>query len=300
MTTSPSDSLYAKDGQPIVTVTIPILNAERFLAEAIESVIAQTYPFWELLLVEDGSTDRSPEIAKRYARDWPGKIRYLEHPGHENRGMTASRNLGQRNSRGRYIARLDADDVLGPTTFEEKVRILEAHPRAALVYGPVQMWHTWTGDPGAADFTQKYTSAVPLNTIIPPPAAMLAFLSNEQNEPVGVFVRREAIEEVGGYTDEAGFLYEDMALNVKLLLRFPAIAWDRNWYRYRQHPDSLCWVMRSRNTFDAGRLRFLEWVAKYFAEVGVKDPGIWAVHQKALEQQLEVVGAGNPSSPPVA
>ena len=137
-----------KDGQPVVTVTIPILNAEKFLAEAIECVIAQTYPSWELLLVEDGSTDGSPEIAKRYARDWPGKIRYLEHPGHENRGMTESRNLGQRNSRGRYIARLDADDVLGPTTFEDQVRILEAHPDAALVYRPVQMWNTLDGGPG--------------------------------------------------------------------------------------------------------------------------------------------------------
>jgi len=296
MTTSPNDSLYSKDGQPVVTVVVPILNAERFLVEAIESVVAQTYTSWELLLVEDGSTDGSTEIAKRYARDWPGKILYLEHPGHENRGMCESRNLGQRNSRGRYIARLDADDVIGPTTFEDQVRIMEAHPDAALVYGPVQMWCTWTGDPGAADATQKYTSAVPLNTIIPPPAAMLAFLSNEQNEAVGVFARREAIEEVGGYTEEAGFLYEDQALNVKLFLRNPLIVCDRSWYRYRQHPDSLCWVMRSRNTFDTGRLRFLEWVAKYFVEVGVKDPEIWAVHQKALEQQLEVVQAANPST----
>ena len=60
MTTSPSDSLHARDGQPVVSVIIPILNAERFLAEAIEGVIAQTYPFWEVLLVEDGSTDRRP------------------------------------------------------------------------------------------------------------------------------------------------------------------------------------------------------------------------------------------------
>ena len=125
---------------------------------------------------------------------------------------------------------------------------------------------------------------------------MLAFLSNESNEPVGVFARRDAIEKVGGYTDEAGFLYEDQALNVKLFLRYPLIVCDRNWYRYRQHPDSLCSVMRARKTFDAGRLRFLEWVGKYFAEVGVKDPEIWAVHQKALEEQLEVVQGGNPSS----
>ena len=76
MMTSSSDSLHAKDGQPVVSVTIPILNAEEFLAEAIECVIAQTYSSWELLLVEDGSSDRSPEIAKRYAQDWQGKIRY--------------------------------------------------------------------------------------------------------------------------------------------------------------------------------------------------------------------------------
>ena len=150
---------------------------------------------------------------------------------------------------------------------------MEAHPDAALVYGPVQMWNSWTGDPGAADGTQKYTSAVPLNTLIPPPAAMLAFLSNEQNEAVGVFVRREAIEDVGGYTDEAGFLYEDQALNVKLFLRYPLIVCDRNWYRYRQHPDSYSWVMRSRKTYEAGRLRFLEWVGKSLRRSWRERPG---------------------------
>ena len=284
----------ASAGRPVISVTIPILNAEKFLGEAIESVIAQTYPSWELLLVEDGSTDGSADIAKSYARDWPGKIRYLEHPGRENRGMTESRNLGLRNSLGRYIARLDADDVLSPNTFEDQVRILDANPGAALVYGPVQMWFSWTGDPGVTDAIQKYTSVVPLNTIIPPPLAMLAFLSNEANEAVGVFVRREVIEHVGGYTSDAGFLYEDQSLNVKLFLRYPVIAGDRNWYRYRQHPDSYCMVMRSRKTYDAGRLRFLEWTGKYFAENGVSDPEIWAVQRKAVEEQLALVRAGGP------
>ncbi len=190
--------------------------------------------------MEDGSTDGSADIAKSYARDWPGKIRYLEHPGRENRGMTESRNLGLRNSLGRYIARLDADDVLWPNTFDDQVRILDANPGAALVYGPVQMVH-WTGDPGVTDAIQKYTSVVPLNTIIPPPAAMLAFLSNEQNEAVGVFVRREVIEHVGGYTGDAGFLYEDQCLNVKLFLRYPVIAGDRNWYRTVSIPTPIAW-----------------------------------------------------------
>ena len=80
---------------PLVSVVIPVWNAERFLAEAIESVLAQTWPHWELLLADDGSTDRSAEIARSWESRHPGKIRCLEHPGRANRGESASRNLGR-------------------------------------------------------------------------------------------------------------------------------------------------------------------------------------------------------------
>ena len=78
----------------LVSVTIPFHNAERFLTETIESVLAQTYTSWELLLVDDGSTDSSAEIAYRYETQYPGRIRGLEHPDHRNCGLTRSRNLG--------------------------------------------------------------------------------------------------------------------------------------------------------------------------------------------------------------
>ena len=95
----------------LVSTIIIFLNAERFLAEAIESVLAQTYPTWELWLVDDGSTDRSSQLARDYAARHAARIHYLEHPGHENRGKSASRNLGLRHARGEYVALLDADDV---------------------------------------------------------------------------------------------------------------------------------------------------------------------------------------------
>src|SRR5205809_3316024 len=85
----PSDSSPV---QPLVSGTIIFLNAERFIDEAIQSVLAQTYENWELLLVDDGSTDGSTAIARSYAERYPAKIRYLEHPGHKNHGMSASRN----------------------------------------------------------------------------------------------------------------------------------------------------------------------------------------------------------------
>ena len=102
--TSMSDS-------PLVTTIIIFLDAERYFEEAIASVFAQTYPHWELLLVDDGSTDGSTAIARHYAMQYQTRVRYLEHPGHQNRGMSATRNLGVKHARGRYIAFVDADDV---------------------------------------------------------------------------------------------------------------------------------------------------------------------------------------------
>ena len=78
----------------LVSVTIPFYNAQRFLRETVESVLAQTYADWELLLVDDGSTDGSSGIAQSFAATFPGKIFYLEHPGHRNLGVNAARNLG--------------------------------------------------------------------------------------------------------------------------------------------------------------------------------------------------------------
>src|SRR5215218_5812117 len=95
--------------ESLVSVIIIFLDAERFIEEAIESVFAQTYDDWELLLVDDGSTDGDTRIALEYAEQNPGRVRYLQHPGHQNRGMSASRNLGIGSARGEYIAFLDAD-----------------------------------------------------------------------------------------------------------------------------------------------------------------------------------------------
>ena len=130
--------------KPLVSVITGFLNGEKFIQEAIESVITQTYDNWELLLVDDGSTDASTAIALRYAEKYPGKVCYLEHDGHQNRGVCASRNLGIRNAKGEYIALLDADDVWLPPKLQRQVAIMESQPEAAMIYGSPQYWHSWT------------------------------------------------------------------------------------------------------------------------------------------------------------
>ena len=76
---------------PRVSVVMIFLNEERFITEALHSVRSQTYTDWELLLIDDGSTDTSTAIARDEAARYPGTVRYFDHPGHANRGMSASR-----------------------------------------------------------------------------------------------------------------------------------------------------------------------------------------------------------------
>src|SRR3712207_4093497 len=121
--------------EPSVSVITIFLDEERFIEEAIESVLAQRYDNWELLLVDDGSTDGSTQIALRYAERYPEKVRYLEHPGHENRGRSATRNVGTSYARGEHIGFLDADDVWLPHKLQQQVEILNSHPEAGMVYG---------------------------------------------------------------------------------------------------------------------------------------------------------------------
>ena len=128
--------------EPTVSVVICFFDAERFLREAIESVFAQTFGAWELLLVDDGSRDGGPEIAREAVVARPDRVRILEHPGRENRGISASRNRGLEEARGRYVAFLDADDRWVERKLEEQVEILELCPEAAMVFGVTLDWRS--------------------------------------------------------------------------------------------------------------------------------------------------------------
>ena len=126
------------------------LDAERFIEQAIASVFAQTNAHWELLLVDDGSRDGSTTIAKIYAARHSDRVRYLEHPGHANRGTGASRNLGLAHAHGDYITFLDADDLFLPERLTQHVELLERRSDVDAVRGQVLFWRSWRG-PGAND-----------------------------------------------------------------------------------------------------------------------------------------------------
>ena len=188
---------------PLVSVIIIFLNGEKFIEEAIESVFTQTYKNWELLLVDDGSTDSSTAIALKYAEQYPEKVHYLEHENHCNRGMSTSRNLGLNNAKGEYIALLDADDVWFPHKLEQQVSILNSHPEAAMVYGSAQWWYGWTGNPEEAqlDYCDYVEQQVPHpNTVIRPPTLIPIFVRGKGIPcPSTVLARRESLKNIGGF-----------------------------------------------------------------------------------------------------
>jgi glycosyltransferase involved in cell wall biosynthesis len=259
--------------RPVVSVVTPFLNAERFMQDAIESVFAQTYRDWELLLVDDGSRDGSTAIAHGCAERHPERVRYIEHTGHVNRGMSASRNVGVSHARGKYVAFLDADDVWLPHKLEEQVRILHAQPEAAMVYGLSEFWYSWAGDqPVARDFVHKL--GVPSNTLIQPPALLTRFFLAQDAAipgPTDVLVRRDAIHDVGGFEEIFRGAYEDQAFYAKICLNFPVIAVPTRWDRYRQHPDSSFSIMNKEQQEYAERLFFLNWLAGYLADQRLTD-----------------------------
>jgi glycosyltransferase involved in cell wall biosynthesis len=270
---------------PLVSVVTIFYDAERFLGEAAASVLAQRYRRWELILVDDGSTDGSSAIALGLARRHPGRVRYLEHPGHANRGMSASRNLGVRAARGAYVAFLDADDVWLPEKLGRQVAALEAHASAGMACGTALYWSSWTGR--ATDRDVLVPLGAPPGLHEPPALLRLLYPLGPGTAPCpsDLLIRRDAIERVGGF--EAHFqgpnqMYEDQAFLAKLYLADPVLVLDDCLLKYRQHPDSCVSAVTRAGQYHAVRQYFLRWYEGYLAQRGLQWSEAWDLAQRAL------------------
>ena len=266
---------------PLVTVVLIFLDGERFMAEAVQSVLGQTIADWELILVDDGSTDGSSAIARSFAAA-DQRIRYVDHPGHRNHGMSASRNLGSAHGTGDHIAFLDADDVWEPTKLAEQVALLEAMPDAALVCGALLYWNSW--NPAAQEPDRLVLTGGVSDARLETPEALLRFYPLGQAAGAGldVLVRRTAFDAVGGFEERFRGLYEDQAFLAKIFLRYPVFVSSRPWLRYRQH-DASCCAVTTRSDTDYRRLRgaYLDWLAEHVRISGLHAAVLNAAIRKA-------------------
>jgi len=268
---------------PLFSVITPFLNVGTYLAEAIESVLAQTHDDWELLLVDDGSTDQGSAVARSYAQAHPGRIRVLEHAGHANLGISASRNLGRRHARGVWLASLDGADVLHPGKLEEQARIVAAHPEVGLVMGAYRMWYSWR--PEAREPDRLIRIGAPEDTVIHPPRLLeLLYPLGQGTSPSmnGVLVRADVAEKVGGWEDSFRNAYEDQAFLTKLYLVTPAYVSSSCWDDYRQRPGSCTEVDLGGAGYHRHRRRYLEWFETYLKDRGLAEGRAWQDLQRAL------------------
>ena len=185
-----------------VSVLMPVYNAERYVSIAIDSALAQTCQDFELLLFDDGSTDGSLAILRRYEAKDP-RIRVFSR---ENRGIVPTRNELVALSRGEYLAIMDADDISLPTRLEKQVAYLSAHPECVAVGSSVRLidpegWLIADVIVGACqdEIDEAHISGLGANRLWNPSVMML----------------KSAVERVGGY-DEAFPLAEDLDLFLRL------------------------------------------------------------------------------------
>ena len=185
---------------PRVSVIIPVFNAVRTVAEAIESVRAQTFTDFEIIAVDDGSTDGSIDVLHGVC----GAIQIL---GQKNRGPSAARNLGIANSTGEYLAFLDADDMWKPELLEKMLAALERNPQCVMAYCDLQLIDSLGRPLRTSLMAVRENRGPTLNDMLDQLWPIM---------PSGVVIRRGPLQAVGGYP-EALRAFEDVYL--WLLLR---------------------------------------------------------------------------------
>jgi glycosyltransferase involved in cell wall biosynthesis len=277
--------------RPLVSVITIFLNGERFIREAIESILAQTMDRWELLLVDDGSTDRSTEIALWYENECPEKIKYLEHEGHRNLGMSASRNLGIAVAQGKYIAFVDADDVWLPERLERHLKVFEMFPSAVMVCSPTLYWFNW--QPGTNEWAGKKDFVgdlfLPTGALLVSTVSLMRFLGTGNTPAIcSLTVRREIVVQVGGFERTFHGLFEDQVFISKMCLAGPIVVIEDVLDHYRQHRDSFCYragvvgLGLGPAEVQPGREGFLDWLERYLTELSHSDQDLWEELQAHL------------------
>jgi glycosyltransferase involved in cell wall biosynthesis len=203
-------------------VIIPAYNeASRHLDDSIESVLDQTYTDFELILVDDGSTDHTPDLAAGYGE----AIRYKRQP---NGGLAAARNTGISQARGEYIAFLDADDLYLPHRLASQVPLLDRDPTLGLVYGQAIVF----GDGVEKEYLLPETEKLVQGSIF-------ESLYFENVIPVlSVLTRKSILLDLGGF-DTTTPATEDWELWLRIAARFPVAFVSEPVARYRVHKSNM-------------------------------------------------------------
>jgi glycosyltransferase involved in cell wall biosynthesis len=206
-----------------VSVVIPCYNQAHFLGEAIESVLAQSHQDFEVIVVDDGSTDDTAEVAARYP-----KVRLIRQ---ENRGLAGARNRGLSRSAGEYVVFLDADDRLLPEALEAGLECFSAHPECALVSGHSRFI--------AADGSLLGLGQLPPQLPHIGKDIYVTILSRAYFILPGAVMYRRSVFETVSWFDPAVSPAADYDLYMRIARKFPVYFHDKVVLEYRRHDASM-------------------------------------------------------------
>ena len=225
---------------PLISVCMPVHNAERFVGEAVESILGQTLGDFEFLIIDDGSTDGSTRILTDYA----ARDRRIRLTCRSNRGLVATLNELVDQARGEFIARMDADDIALPDRFLRQVDYLRSHPECVEVGSWVQVIDP-EGDPLCIWFQEQEHEAIDALHLRGDQGAVLCHPS--------VMIRRSALLAVGKYN---GFTTgEDLDLHLRLAERGRLASLPQVLLKYRTHAHNrsktaFCRQMAARDAWE--------------------------------------------------
>ncbi len=216
---------------PTISIISGIYNCADTLAEAIESILAQTVTDWEWILCDDASGDNTYAIAKAYADKYPGKFILICNG--RNMGLNYTLNRCLEHAKGKYIARMDGDDVCSPERFEEELRCLEENPDIAIVSTDMEFFDE-TGIWGRISHP-----VFPENK---------DFLNGSPFCHAPCMVRKEAYDAVNGYSvDQRLLRVEDYHLWLKMYA---------NGFKGRNIPKPLYQMRDDRNAYSRRKFRY--------------------------------------------
>lgn len=277
--------MSSESHMPFVSIITPFFNVEKYLRETIESVIHQEYTNWELILIDDGSQDRSTAIAKEYTRQYPEKIFYFEHEEHKNKAAAASRNLGLTKARGDLVAFLDADDLWLPQKLKHQVEIFQNNPQISMLCEAALYWYSWD-TPDKKDIEVRIGASA--DRIYAPPILAKELYPLAQGAAPSlsgiilkktIFNNTKIFEEsfVGKYQ-----VYEDQAFLIKIYLAEIVYISSSCNHLYRQRVGSVSDLTGKAGNFSAARYFFLQWLKNYLEKERINDKEINKLLEKAL------------------
>ena len=275
----------------LVSVVMTAYNTEKYIADAIDSILKQTYQNFEFIIVNDGSTDRTLDIIMEYAKFDPRIIVISR----KNIGLSQSLNDGIRIARGEYIARMDSDDLCAPERFEMQVNYLNSHPD---VYMLGSNYYIIYEDGLSEECIKKYQGSHKRGQVEIDHENMFLSVSESQKfMHASAMIRKELYEKVGFYQD---YMSEDIEFNFRAASKGYGIAkLKEELYGYRAREDSksyiesrakqtegiiltkLHWLMKELSE-DFHHIRYLIWGADVSGEVALKVLEQWLPNSECI------------------